>query len=135
MRFVDVVHAVLSVVVFISVAMRDKNVSSCLYPVPEHETQEVLAILPPICSWLACRVKADRDQRHRVAESGQRQRPPRHRVAESGQRQRPPRHRVAESGQRQRPAAPSSQTEISSIQFEFAASESFVPCFFPNGHS
>ncbi|KAJ6715523.1 hypothetical protein OIU85_026968 [Salix viminalis] len=56
MRFVDVVHAVLSVVVFISVAMRDKNVSSCLYPVPEHETQEVLAILPVgaglICSLL-----------------------------------------------------------------------------------
>ncbi|KAJ6711493.1 hypothetical protein OIU79_007854 [Salix purpurea] len=56
MRFVDVVHAVLSVVVFISVALRDKNVSSCLYPVPEHETQEVLAILPVgaglICSLL-----------------------------------------------------------------------------------
>ncbi|KAF9690295.1 hypothetical protein SADUNF_Sadunf01G0180700 [Salix dunnii] len=56
MRFVDVVHAVLSVLVFISVALRDKNVSSCFYPVPKHETQEVLAILPVgtglICSLL-----------------------------------------------------------------------------------
>ena len=56
MRFIDVVHAVLSVLVFISVALRDKNVLSCFYPTPKHETQEVLSIVPVgvglICSLL-----------------------------------------------------------------------------------
>ncbi|KAE9446839.1 hypothetical protein C3L33_21260, partial [Rhododendron williamsianum] len=32
--FIDVVHAVLSVLVFVAVALRDKNVQSCFYPRP-----------------------------------------------------------------------------------------------------
>jgi hypothetical protein len=56
MGFIDVVHAVLSVLVFISVALREKNVLSCFYPMPKHETQEVLSIVPVgvglICSLL-----------------------------------------------------------------------------------
>ncbi|KAJ8768037.1 hypothetical protein K2173_020977 [Erythroxylum novogranatense] len=55
-RFVDGVHAVLSVLVFIATALRDKNVVNCLYPTPKHETQEVLDIFPIgvglICSLL-----------------------------------------------------------------------------------
>ncbi|KAF5744005.1 hypothetical protein HS088_TW08G00593 [Tripterygium wilfordii] len=55
-RFIDGVHAVLSVLVFGAVAMRDKNVLGCLYPNPNHETQEVLDIVPVgiglICSLL-----------------------------------------------------------------------------------
>ncbi|KAA8545469.1 hypothetical protein F0562_020253 [Nyssa sinensis] len=39
--FIDWVHAVLSVLVFGAVALRDKNVLSCFYPIPTHETQEV----------------------------------------------------------------------------------------------
>ncbi|XVF45909.1 hypothetical protein PTKIN_Ptkin02bG0246100 [Pterospermum kingtungense] len=54
--FIDGVHAVLSVFVFGAVALRDKNVLNCLYPTPEHETQEVLNIAPVgiglICSLL-----------------------------------------------------------------------------------
>ncbi|KAJ4851415.1 hypothetical protein Tsubulata_030615, partial [Turnera subulata] len=45
-RFIDGVHAVLSVLVFVAVALRDKNVLSCFYPMPEHETQEVLDTVP-----------------------------------------------------------------------------------------
>ncbi|CAI0375175.1 unnamed protein product [Linum tenue] len=55
-RFVDWVHAVLSGLVFVSVAMRDRNVVGCLYPVPGDEAREVLGIVPVgigvICSLL-----------------------------------------------------------------------------------
>ncbi|KAG1328122.1 putative protein DMP3 [Cocos nucifera] len=46
LRLVDFVHAVLSVLVFASVALRDKNVVDCFYPQPKHETKEVLDTLP-----------------------------------------------------------------------------------------
>ncbi|KAM7251927.1 hypothetical protein ACFE04_023810 [Oxalis oulophora] len=46
LRFIDGVHAVLSVLVFGAVALRDKNVVMCLYPMPDHEVQEVLDIVP-----------------------------------------------------------------------------------------
>ncbi|KAK3035314.1 hypothetical protein RJ639_034022 [Escallonia herrerae] len=55
LRFIDMVHAVLSVLVFGAVALKDKNVLSCFYPTPTHETQEVLDIGPVgiglICSF------------------------------------------------------------------------------------
>ncbi|XP_058087721.1 protein DMP3-like [Magnolia sinica] len=46
LRFIDCVHGGLSVLVFIAIALRDKNVLNCLYPQPEKETQEVLDIVP-----------------------------------------------------------------------------------------
>lgn len=46
LSFIDVVHAILSVLVFFAVAFRDKNVLTCFYPAPAHETQEVLDIVP-----------------------------------------------------------------------------------------
>ncbi|CAA7396741.1 unnamed protein product [Spirodela intermedia] len=56
-RFIDFVHGVLSVLVFGVVVMKDKNVVACFYPQPEHETQEILSILPlgvgVICSLLS----------------------------------------------------------------------------------
>lgn len=55
-RLMDGVHAVLSVLVFGAVALRDKNVLNCFYPSPKKETQEVLDIVPMgiglICSLL-----------------------------------------------------------------------------------
>ncbi|GLT77314.1 hypothetical protein SLA2020_489120 [Shorea laevis] len=45
-RLIDGVHAVLSVLVFGAVALRDRNVVSCFYPSPEKETKEVLDIVP-----------------------------------------------------------------------------------------
>ncbi|XP_009410685.2 protein DMP3 [Musa acuminata AAA Group] len=45
-RAVDWVHAVLSVLVFASVALRDRNAVSCLYPRPSRETEEALSVLP-----------------------------------------------------------------------------------------
>ncbi|MCD7466337.1 Protein dmp3 [Datura stramonium] len=54
--FIDFVHAVLSVLVFVAVALRDKNVVSCFYPTPDHETKQVLDVVPigigVICSLL-----------------------------------------------------------------------------------
>ncbi|CAF2246746.1 BnaA08g14730D [Brassica napus] len=55
-RFVDWIHAVLSMLVFGAVAMRDNNAVSCFYPAPEQETKKVLDIVPVgvgvICSLL-----------------------------------------------------------------------------------
>ncbi|KAL1561224.1 Protein dmp3 [Salvia divinorum] len=42
----DVVHALLSVVVFAAVAMRDKNAVGCFYPAAAREVQEVVDIAP-----------------------------------------------------------------------------------------
>ncbi|GMH23927.1 hypothetical protein Nepgr_025770 [Nepenthes gracilis] len=56
LRFIDWVHAVLSVLVFLVVAARDRNVVSCLFPRPSDEVKEVLDIVPVgvgiICSLL-----------------------------------------------------------------------------------
>ncbi|ERN12841.1 hypothetical protein AMTRI_Chr11g98010 [Amborella trichopoda] len=56
LRFIDFAHAVTSVLVFGVVALRDRNVRSCLYPNPDPEEQEVLNIVPIgvglICSLL-----------------------------------------------------------------------------------
>ncbi|THG09975.1 protein DMP3-like [Camellia sinensis] len=46
LSFIDVVHAISSVFVLVALALRDKNVVSCFYPMPAHETQEVLDIVP-----------------------------------------------------------------------------------------
>ncbi|KDP42435.1 hypothetical protein JCGZ_00232 [Jatropha curcas] len=55
-KFIDGVHAVLSVLVFVAVALKDKNVLSCFFSMPQQETQEVLDIVPVgiglICSLL-----------------------------------------------------------------------------------
>lgn len=56
LRFIDYVHAGLSFLVFVAVALRDKNVLNCFYPQPKHATQEVLDAVPVaiglICSLL-----------------------------------------------------------------------------------
>lgn len=45
-RGIDWLHAVLSVLVFGAVAIRDRNVARCFYPRPEKEVEEVLGIVP-----------------------------------------------------------------------------------------
>ncbi|CAN8260657.1 unnamed protein product [Cochlearia groenlandica] len=56
LRFVDWIHAMLSVLVFGAVALRDKYVADCFWPLPEEETKHVLDIVPVgvgvICSLL-----------------------------------------------------------------------------------
>eukprot|EP01018_Ginkgo_biloba_P016637 Gb_04839 [translate_table: standard] len=56
LRFVDFLHAFLSVLVFCAVALLDQNVVHCLYPSPKEQTEEVLDVLPVgigvICSLL-----------------------------------------------------------------------------------
>lgn len=55
-RLVDFVHAFMSVLVFAAVALLDRNVVSCFYPVPSGETRRILTWLPvaigAICSML-----------------------------------------------------------------------------------
>jgi Protein of unknown function (DUF679) len=46
LKFLDLIHAIFSVLVFFAVALRDKNVISCFYPNPGKEVQEVLDIVP-----------------------------------------------------------------------------------------
>lgn len=45
-RFVDFVHAFMSVMVFAAVALFDQNVVSCFYPIPSEDAEQVLTSLP-----------------------------------------------------------------------------------------
>lgn len=55
-RFIDFVHAFLSVQVFAAVALFDQNVVGCFYPTPSVDAQEILTAMPVgigvICSML-----------------------------------------------------------------------------------
>lgn len=46
LRFIDIFHAVLSLIVFLSVAMFDHNVGACFYPVMSYDTRQVLTDVP-----------------------------------------------------------------------------------------
>lgn len=56
LKFIDFMHAFMSILVFSAVALFDQNVVDCLYPMPSDEAREVLASLPigigVICSML-----------------------------------------------------------------------------------
>ncbi|KAJ8761480.1 hypothetical protein K2173_001613 [Erythroxylum novogranatense] len=56
LRFIDVMHAFMSILVLGAVALFDQNVVNCFYPAPATETQEILTTLPVgigvICSLL-----------------------------------------------------------------------------------
>ncbi|CAL5047857.1 unnamed protein product [Urochloa decumbens] len=46
LKFIDFFHAFLSLIVFMSVAMFDRNVSACFNPVMSYDTQQVLTAVP-----------------------------------------------------------------------------------------
>ncbi|KAK8524491.1 hypothetical protein V6N13_015511 [Hibiscus sabdariffa] len=46
LRFIDFVHAFLSILVFAAVALFDQNVVSCFYPAPSSQAREILTALP-----------------------------------------------------------------------------------------
>ncbi|KAK7302839.1 hypothetical protein RJT34_13736 [Clitoria ternatea] len=46
LRFIDFMHALMSVLVFAAIALFDRNVVSCFFPAPSNETQEILTALP-----------------------------------------------------------------------------------------
>ncbi|KAJ4703539.1 DUF679 domain-containing protein [Melia azedarach] len=56
LKFIDFMHAFMSILVFAAVALFDQNVVTCFYPSPTEETQEMLTALPVgigvICSML-----------------------------------------------------------------------------------
>ncbi|KAK7246450.1 hypothetical protein RIF29_41318 [Crotalaria pallida] len=46
LRFIDFMHAVMSVMVFAAIALFDQNVVNCFFPEPSNQTQEILTALP-----------------------------------------------------------------------------------------
>ncbi|KAL3522345.1 hypothetical protein ACH5RR_015179 [Cinchona calisaya] len=56
LKFIDFVHALMSILVFAAVALFDQNVVNCFYPTPSDETKELLTAVPVgigvICSML-----------------------------------------------------------------------------------
>ncbi|RDX57610.1 Protein DMP4, partial [Mucuna pruriens] len=46
LRFIDFMHAVMSILVFAAVALFDQNVVNCFFPSPSNETREILTVLP-----------------------------------------------------------------------------------------
>ncbi|CAL9015552.1 unnamed protein product [Prunus brigantina] len=56
LRFIDFLHAFMSILVFAAVALFDQNVVNCFYPSPSDKAQEILTALPVgigvICSML-----------------------------------------------------------------------------------
>ncbi|KAL5998842.1 Protein dmp4 [Asimina triloba] len=46
LKFIDFVHAFLSILVFAAVALFDENVVNCFYPEPSTEVEEMLTALP-----------------------------------------------------------------------------------------
>ncbi|KAJ4839710.1 Protein dmp6 [Turnera subulata] len=46
LRFIDFMHALMSILVFAAVALFDQNVVNCFYPTPSAEAQELLTALP-----------------------------------------------------------------------------------------
>ncbi|XP_021830218.1 uncharacterized protein LOC110770392 [Prunus avium] len=56
LRFIDFLHAFMSILVFAAVALFDQNVVDCFYPTPSDKAQEILTALPVgigvICSML-----------------------------------------------------------------------------------
>ncbi|XP_058103598.1 protein DMP6 [Magnolia sinica] len=56
LKFIDFIHAFMSILLFAAVALLDQNVVSCFYPNPSRETEEMLTSLPigigVICSMM-----------------------------------------------------------------------------------
>jgi hypothetical protein len=56
LRFIDFMHALMSILVFAAIALFDQNVVDCFYPSPSTKAQEVLTALPvgigALCSML-----------------------------------------------------------------------------------
>ncbi|XP_057958750.1 protein DMP7-like [Malania oleifera] len=63
-RFVDVLHGFLSIMVFAAVAMIDQNVVNCFFPVPAAEAKKLLVAVPAgvgvICSLLFLAIPSKR---------------------------------------------------------------------------
>ncbi|QCD84411.1 hypothetical protein DEO72_LG2g4765 [Vigna unguiculata] len=56
LKFIDFMHAVMSILVFAAVALFDQNVVNCFFPSPSTQAREILTVLPVIigifCSML-----------------------------------------------------------------------------------
>lgn len=56
LRFIDFMHALMSILVFAAIALFDQNVVNCFYPMPSDQAKELLTKLPVgigvICSML-----------------------------------------------------------------------------------
>lgn len=48
MRFLDFVHAIVSAMIFVAIALFDQNVVSCFNPIPSKDTEQLLTALPAV---------------------------------------------------------------------------------------
>jgi hypothetical protein len=47
-RFLDFVHAFVSAIIFVAIALLDQNVVSCFYPIPSEDAKQLLTALPVV---------------------------------------------------------------------------------------
>ncbi|KAH6780335.1 transmembrane protein [Perilla frutescens var. hirtella] len=53
LKMMDVMHALLSLSVFVAVALRDKNVVRCFYPMPGNQAQQMLDVVPVVIGFVS----------------------------------------------------------------------------------
>jgi hypothetical protein len=46
LRFIDFVHAIVSVMIFVAITLFNQNVVSCFYPIASEDTKQLLTTLP-----------------------------------------------------------------------------------------
>ena len=54
LKFIDFVHALVSIVVFAAVALFDQNIVNCFCPAPSEETKKLLVTVPLWTGILCC---------------------------------------------------------------------------------
>ncbi|GLJ42799.1 hypothetical protein SUGI_0887440 [Cryptomeria japonica] len=54
LKFMDLLHSSLAVVVFVVLALTDKNIVNCLYPSAEDSINKLLEAMPLIVSFVSC---------------------------------------------------------------------------------
>ncbi|XVE49979.1 hypothetical protein DITRI_Ditri01bG0125300 [Diplodiscus trichospermus] len=54
LKFIDFVHALVSLMIFIGLALFDQNVVNCFCPTPSEETKELLTVLPASIGAIGC---------------------------------------------------------------------------------
>lgn len=45
-KFIDFLHALMSIMVFAAIALFDQNVVTCFYPIPSEDAKQILASMP-----------------------------------------------------------------------------------------
>ncbi|XVF02055.1 hypothetical protein REPUB_Repub04eG0143100 [Reevesia pubescens] len=54
LKFIDFVHALVSIIIFTALALFNQNVVKCFFPTPSKETKELLTVLPASIGAIGC---------------------------------------------------------------------------------